>query len=471
MSGRLTQRISRRDMLRYAAAGGAGIALAACQPQIVEVTKEVEVPVEVTKEVVVQETVVVEQEVVVEATAVFPVEEGELKILLCCSGPEDIENREMWNTSFEAAYPGVKIVQDTLPAGQNYFEKLQTLIAADTMPDCYDMWEGYIQPYAEAEALMNLDPFFDADPLVSKDDLVPAAVEGGGWQGSIYAFCQGFMPGPISLFFNKDHFDAAGVEYPTNDWTWDDMRAAAEQLTSVPTQWGLTYSLWFVPWLYWIWSNGGDLFNEDQTKCALTDPASYEALQYWADMVMVDETTLPSSEAQAMQGPENAFGTGAVSMYLGNCWDIPWLMAAQAEADLNWGGVLSPKAPSGNRVWYEHFWCWGIWPKTKMPNVAWLMARDFILDQVNQQAQPMVPPLVQLLPIFDTEQNRQLGFTPLIELATEPGLLRIPGAGAKFDKISQLVQAEIDLVFIGEQTAQQAAEAVCPNVDEELARS
>ena len=63
-----------------------------------------------------------------------------------------------------------------------------------------------------------------------------------------------------------------------------------------------------------------------------------------------------------------------------------------------------------------------------------------------------------------------MGFTPLIELATEPGLLKIPGAGAKFDKISQLVQAEVDLVFLGEKTAQEGMEAVCPEVDEELAR-
>jgi multiple sugar transport system substrate-binding protein len=471
MSGLASRCISRRDMLKLAAVGGAGIALAACQPQVIEVTREVEVPVEVTKEVMVQETVVVEQEVVVAATPVFALEEGELKLLLCCSGPEDIENRQKWNTSWEASNPGIKIVQDTVPAGQNYFEKLQTLIAAGTMPDCYDMWEGYIQPYAENGALKNLDPFFDADPLVSKEDLVPAASSAGGWQGSIYAFCQGFMPGPISLFYNIDHFDAAGVDYPTSDWTWDDLRAAAEQLTDVPTQWGLTYSLWFVPWLYWVWSNGGDLFNADETKCALTEPAAYEALQYWADMAVVDQTTLPSSEAAAMQGPNEAFGAGVVSMYLGNCWDVFYLKSLRSEGTINWGGILSPKAPSGNRVWYEHFWCWGIYPETKVPNAAWLMCRDFILDQVNQQAQPMVPPLKQLLQIFDTAENREMGFTPLIELATEPGLLRYPGAGAKFDKISQLVQAEIDLVFLGEKTAKEAMEAVCPSVDEELART
>jgi multiple sugar transport system substrate-binding protein len=454
-------------MLSLVGMGTAGLVLSACQPKTVVETREVEVE----KEVEVTREVEVEKVVEVEAGPTFPLEEGELTILLCCSAPDDIENRQRWNKSWEVRHPGITVTQDTLPAGQNYFEKLQTLFAAGTAPDLFDMWEGYIQPYAANDILMNMDPFFEVDPLVDKDDLVPAAVEGGGWEGSIYAFCQGFMPGPISLYFNVDHFDDAGLDYPTADWIWDDLRETSKALTDVPNRWGLTYSLWFVPWLYWIWSNGGDLFNEDETKCALTEAASYEALQYWADMVLVDETTLPSAEAQAMQGPVNAFQTGMVSMYLGNTWDVNALEAARDEAGLNWKAVLSPKANDGNRVWYEHFWCWGIWSGTDQPNAAWLHARDFILDQVNQQAQPMVPPLFQLLDVFDTARNRDLGVTPLIELATEPGLLRIPGAGERFDKISQLVQAEIDLVWIGEKTAQEAAEAVCPAVDEELARS
>ena len=457
--GTFSRTLSRREALRLIGLGSAGVALAACaqptpppptpEPPAAEAPTEAPMPTEVAP----------------------AAEQGELALLVCCSSPEDLENRAKWNAEWVKQYPGLTVKQESLPAGQNYFEKLQTLIAADTMPDLYDMWEGYIQPYAANEALANLDPFFAADDKVKKADLVPAALEGGAWQGAVYAFCQGFMPGPISLYYNPAHFEKAGISVPTADWTWDDMRGAAKKLTIDPTQWGLTYSLWFVPWLYWIWSNGGDLFNADQTKCALTEPKSYEALQYWADMVMVDKTTLPSSEAQAMQGPETAFRTGAVSMYIGNCWDVPGMKAATDETGFKWNAVLSPKANDGGRIWYEHFWCWGMWPKTKLPNAGWLHMRDFILDQVNQAAQPMVPGLKQLMPVFDTEANRAVGYGPLVELVTKPGLLKIPGAGEKFDKISQLAQAEIDLVFIGEKTAEQAAVDVCPKIDEELART
>jgi len=460
MGSQTIKPITRRHMLKLLGLSSAGIALAACgapaTPPVAEQPAEPEVP--------------PEQPAETEGEAAPTVEQGELSILLCCSSAEDLENRAKWNAKWVESHAGVTVNQEAVPAGQNYFEKLQTLIAADTMPDLYDMWEGYIQPYAANGALADLDPFFAADDKVKKEELVPAAMEGGGYQDKVYAFCQGFMPGPVSLYYNVEHFDAAGIAPPTADWKWDDVRTAAKALTKGTDQWGLTYSLWFVPWLYWIWSNGGDLFNADETACALTDPKATDALQYWADMVLVDKTTLPSSEAQALQGPENAFRTGKVSMYLGNCWDVPGMKAATDETGFNWKSVLSPKANDGNRIWYEHFWCWGMWPKTKMPQAGWLLMRDFILDQVNQAAQPMVPPMEKLFPVFNTPENEALGYQPLIVLATQPGLLNIPGAGEKFDKISQLVQAEIDLVFIGEKTAVEAAETVCPAVNEELAR-
>lgn len=34
------------------------------------------------------------------------------------------------------------------------------------------------------------------------------------------------------LAYNKDLFDQFGVDYPTDDWTWDDLKEAAEKFVS-----------------------------------------------------------------------------------------------------------------------------------------------------------------------------------------------------------------------------------------------
>jgi ABC-type glycerol-3-phosphate transport system substrate-binding protein len=225
-----------------------------------------------------------------------------------------------------------------------------------------------------------------------------------------------------------------------------------------------------VPWLYWIWSNGGDVFNADETACTLREEPAVEALQYWANLVVQEEIVLSPSMLQSMQlqGGLNAFQIGAISMYLGNTWDVSTLKESQ---DLPWQAVLSPTANDGNRIWYEHLWCWSISTQSEQQDLAWLYARDFVLERVIDPATPTVPPLRQLLDTFDTPTNQELGYTPLISLATEPDKFRIPGSGAKWDKISGMIQAELDLVFLGEQSAAQAAENVCPQIDEELARA
>lgn len=459
MSSLFLQSLSRRQMLKWMGIGSASLLLSACAPAAA------------TPQPTAEEKAGVEAQPAGKAY-----EEGELKVFVCCYTPQEVELREKFNASFMETYLGAQVNMELLPAGQNYFEKLQTLIAAGTPPDLFDMWEGYVQPYAANGVLLNLDPFFERDDKVKKDDLLPAAKLGGSWQDSVYAFSIGFMPGPISVYYNVDHLQKAGLPDPSSDWKWDDLREVAKALTvdsngdGTPEQWGLVFDLWFVPWLYWIWSNGGDVFNKEETKCTLTDPKTVEAIQYWADLVNVDKVAIPTAELQAMQGSLNSFQTGVVSMYLGNTWDVGQLKEARKQG-LNWKAVLSPKANNGGRVWYEHFWCWSMSSQTKKPNIGWLYMRDFILNRTIDPATPTIPPLKQLLDTFNTETNKELGYEPLIVIATEPDRFRIPGAGAKWDKISGLIQAELDLVFTGEKTAAEAAAAACPKVDEELTRA
>ena len=79
--------------------------------------------------------------------------------------------------------------------------------------------------YNSNELLLNLQPYWDefgvdtsvwgsglVDPYRIGDDLYAAPVN---WD-------------TIAIMYNKDMFDAAGLEYPTAEWTWDDFAAVAE---------------------------------------------------------------------------------------------------------------------------------------------------------------------------------------------------------------------------------------------------
>ena len=61
-----------------------------------------------------------------------------------------------------------------------------------------------------------------------------------------------------ALFYNKELFDAAGIEYPNDKWTWDDMLKAAIALTKdtdgdgQPDQYGFTN--WYFHWATLVWA-------------------------------------------------------------------------------------------------------------------------------------------------------------------------------------------------------------------------
>ena len=132
--------------------------------------------------------------------------------------------------------------------------------------------------------------------------------------------------------------------------------------------------------------------------------------------------------------------------------------------------MLAPKSNSGGRTWYMHLGCWSISAQSKMPQAAWDYAREFVLQRPIDSVTPYVPPLKSLMPTFKGPDHEQLGYTAIPELVSKPGALRIPGAGAKFDKIQGLIQAELDLAFIGKKSVADALATAEPKVNEELAR-
>ena len=91
------------------------------------------------------------------------------------------------------------------------------------------------------------------------------------------------------LLYRKDLFDEKGIPYPTADWTWDDLLAAARKLTDPKRG---TYGIllgrgrhesWH--WITYLWSAGGEVmvYNEktDQWRCVFDTRAAAVALDFY----------------------------------------------------------------------------------------------------------------------------------------------------------------------------------------------
>lgn len=75
----------------------------------------------------------------------------------------------------------------------------------------------------------DLTPFIAADPAFNSEDFVPTSLESlRDAEGRLYQ-----LPGALvvrTLSFNRALFRARGIPEPQPDWTWQDVRRAAEQL-------------------------------------------------------------------------------------------------------------------------------------------------------------------------------------------------------------------------------------------------
>lgn len=258
---------------------------------------------------------------------------------------------------FEKKYPDVKVDYINVPA-EDYNTKLQTMIAAKKTPDVFYMVGENLQPFLKNGVLADLSDYVADNEIFDPDNVWKNAID--LWKfdgttpgkGSIYALPKDI--GPFALAYNKDLFAKAGIPTPDLDdpWTWDEFVANAKKLTSgsgADKVYGSApYSLEAA-----VWSNGADWLDADHTKVAVTDPAFQEALQWVADLSLVDGV-VPSNEEESSLGSYQRFIDGKIGMMgvgpwnQGQFWDevtfdwdlMPWPVSPKTGEQATWyGGV------------------------------------------------------------------------------------------------------------------------------------
>ncbi|MFF0267722.1 extracellular solute-binding protein [Kribbella sp. NPDC004536] len=165
----------------------------------------------------------------------------------------------------------------------------------------------------------------------------------------------------LTLLYNKTVFDGAGVPYPTDQWTWDDLRAAAKKLTNPATStYGYAYSVSGAEntvWKLWpeLWQNGGEILSPDQKTAAFASEAGVKALTLLRDMAVTDKSVyLDQTDTKY----EQLFRNNRIGMMLSG----PWVLYDLKTAQTKYGVTLLPgtngdhQTASGPDLWalFDH---------------------------------------------------------------------------------------------------------------------
>ena len=91
------------------------------------------------------------------------------------------------------------------------------------------------------------------------------------------------------LAYRKDLFDEHGIPYPTVDWTWDDLMAAAKKITDPAAgRYGISmtrgvYESWY--WVTYLWSAGGEVMVQNpetlEWRCTFASREAAMALDFY----------------------------------------------------------------------------------------------------------------------------------------------------------------------------------------------
>jgi multiple sugar transport system substrate-binding protein len=218
--------------------------------------------------------------------------------------------------------------------------KIMTAVAGNKAPDI--MWWGPMNTgqMAKTGKLVKVEDLIAQHPAFDRADIYAGLWEGGSYQGAVWTFP--FSANNVALYYNKDHFEAAGLD-PDGLKSWQDLKTYAKQLTT-KDRYGLELSIGTGEWLTFstllpfLWQAGGDLVSPEGDQAIFNSQAGIDALEYLAGLVHEDKCA-KWSEVGAGYKIDN-FLAGRVSMTICGPWQLNNL---QSQNKVRYGAVPLPK--------------------------------------------------------------------------------------------------------------------------------
>ncbi|HET9725196.1 MAG TPA: ABC transporter substrate-binding protein [Actinomycetota bacterium] len=201
-------------------------------------------------------------------------------------------------------------------------QKLTVALQGGEPPDITYQYGSSLPQLAAAPGLVDLTTWTQ-QPDVEWEDFVQGARDAATFEGKVLGVPA--LIDNLAVVYNKALFDDAGLEYPNDQWTWDDFRAAAKALTDpAAKRFGFSYpmdasedSVWHYDPL--LWQNGGSILTEDGTEAAFNSPQGVEALQVLVGMAVEDESVFLDLQNSPYTG---LFNSGKIGMLVTGPWDL-----------------------------------------------------------------------------------------------------------------------------------------------------
>jgi len=287
------------------------------------------------------------------------VEHTELRLAIWDQNQLSMQHRLV--SDYSARVPYVTVVVEV---AADYWSVVRTGMAGGRPYDVMWMNAPLLPVYAGGGALLPVGDLAERDSL----DLSPyprTLIDLHTHDGVLYGLPKDFDT--VGLYYNVGLFDAAGLDYPDDTWTWDDLKIAARALTTDDV-WGFAASLSSQTVVYdLIGQNGGEVLSEDGMHVLYGTPEACAALQFLYSFheegVSPDQATLDETGAGTL------FFNQRVAMTYAGSW------MARFWADVDFPVNVAPLPAGRQRSNIVHGLSYVIAADTENPEDAWQLVK------------------------------------------------------------------------------------------------
>ncbi|TAH65562.1 MAG: ABC transporter substrate-binding protein [Anaerolineaceae bacterium] len=241
--------------------------------------------------------------------------------------------REIVNRFNNENEDGIKIEMDIMP-GATLAEKLAPAITTGTAPAMILAGNMDVVQYSKTGSILPMSDFFDVTKA-DKSDFVAASLESLQYDGEQMMIpMQWFTQ---YLYYNKDLFEAAGLNSEIPPVTWEEVREFAKKITNPDKNvFGVGLPVGgAVPWFGSLFlSNGGEILDVANKKSLLDNEANFKSLQFVQEIVNSGYSPKGSTGADL----DNLMMADQLGMVVNG----PWMVNGLKENEINFGVAPLP---------------------------------------------------------------------------------------------------------------------------------
>ncbi|WP_066188313.1 MULTISPECIES: ABC transporter substrate-binding protein [Gracilibacillus] len=224
---------------------------------------------------------------------------------------------------------------ELIPApGDTYRQQLFTQLQGSQATDLFYVGAEYMAQLIKTGRIVELTEFLESDDsYVAPDEFAeglwgPARNDDGIYGTAVDS-------NPMLIYYNKNVLEEAGIDpeepqklFEAGDWDWEHFSQLSEQVAQ-SGKYGFVAENSAMHNFSWIWTNGGNMYDEDTNMILADNPEAQEAFGYVSENIAAGNFTYAGALPEG-QGPDAMFMSNQTAFVAAGRWLTPMFSENEA---------------------------------------------------------------------------------------------------------------------------------------------